>query len=113
VREEGLLTLMDALRKMTLMPAQQLEKRVPGMRRKGRLQVGADADLVVFDPDSIADRSTVLEPLKPSVGMQYVMVNGVLVVRDGMLQERVYPGQAIRAPHLTPLASLVGGPGDR
>ena len=68
------------------------------MRRKGRVQVGADADLVVFDPATIIDRSTVLEPLEPSVGMQVVLVGGVPVVRDGALQDGVFPGQPIRGP---------------
>ena len=97
-RDEGLLPLMDALRKMTLMPAVHMASRVPSMRRKGRVQVGADADLVVFDPATIIDRSTVLEPLEPSVGMQVVLVGGVPVVRDGALQDGVFPGQPIRSP---------------
>ena len=98
VREEGLLTLMDALRKMTIMPALHMERRVPAMRRKGRVQVSADADLVVFNPDIIIDRSTVLEPMKPSAGMQYVLVNGAPVVRGGVIQAGVFPGRPIRAP---------------
>ncbi len=98
VREEGVLTLMDALRKMTIMPARHLEKRVPAMRRKGRLQPGADADVLVFDPDVVVDRSTVLEPLKPSYGMRHVLVAGVPVVRDGVFQDGAFPGRFIRAP---------------
>lgn len=97
VREEGVLTLMAALGKMTIAPARHLQKRVPGMSRKGRVQVGADADLVVFDPDTITDRSTVLDPLMPSIGMHLVVVNGTPVVRDGILQEDVLPGRPIRA----------------
>jgi len=98
VREEGLLTLMEALRKMTIMPALHMESRAQSMRRKGRIQVGADADLVIFDPDLIIDRSTVLEPLKQSVGMRAVLIHGVPVVRDGALQQGVFPGQPIRGP---------------
>lgn len=97
VRQKGVVTLMDALAKMTIMPARHFEAHVPALRLRGRLQVGSIADVVAFDPDRIIDRSTVLDPLKPSLGMQYVLVNGVPVVRDGILQTDVLPGQAIRA----------------
>jgi dihydroorotase len=96
VREEGVLTLMDALRKMSLAPAQHLERRVPAMRRKGRVQVGADADLVVFDPETVRDRATYGEPLLPPVGMEAVLVRGVAVARDGAIQDGVFPGRPIR-----------------
>jgi N-acyl-D-aspartate/D-glutamate deacylase len=98
VREEGLLTLMDALRKMTLMPAQRLEVRAPAMRNKGRIRVGADADITIFDPATVLDRATYSEPLLPSAGIRYVLVDGVLVVNDGVLNPGVAPGRAIRAP---------------
>ena len=58
VRESHALTLMDAIRKMTLMPAQRLEGRVRAMQAKGRLRVGADADITIFDAAKIVDRST-------------------------------------------------------
>jgi len=98
VRETGALSLMDAIRKMTLMPAQRLEARVPAMRQKGRLQVGADADITIFDPRTVIDRSTYREPSLPPVGMQHVLVNGVSVVAHGQPVEGVAPGKAIRAP---------------
>jgi N-acyl-D-aspartate/D-glutamate deacylase len=98
VREEKLLSLMDALRKMTLMPAQRLERRVPAMKNKGRIRVGADADLTIFDPQRIGDRATYSQPTLPPVGIQYVVVNGTIVVRDGKLQEGVAPGRGILAP---------------
>ncbi|HEX3253293.1 MAG TPA: amidohydrolase family protein [Pyrinomonadaceae bacterium] len=98
VREQHALTLMEALTKMTLMPAQRLERRVPSMRNKGRIRVGADADLTIFDPQTISDRSTFQEPAKYSEGIKFVLVNGVLVVKDGQLQSGVHPGRAVRAP---------------
>src|SRR6201987_5539536 len=76
VREKKTLTLMEALRKMTLMPAQMLERSTPAGRLKGRLQEGADADIVVFDPQTISDRSTYEKPMEPSVGVQYLVVGG-------------------------------------
>jgi len=99
VRERGTLTLMDALRKMTLMPAQRLERRVPSMRNKGRIRIGADADLVVFDPQHVIDKSTYDEPAKYAEGMKYVLVNGVMVVKEGQLETGVYPGRPVRAPY--------------
>lgn len=97
VRERRTLPLMDAIRKMTLMPAQRLEKRVPAMRNKGRVRVGADADLVVFDAGSVRDRSDYSKPTVYSEGFRYVLVNGSLVVEDGKWNESVLPGQPIRA----------------
>jgi len=97
VREQGVLTLMTALRKMTLMPAQRLEARVPQMRRKGRISIGADADIVVFDADRIIDRATYEEPAEYSDGMRDVLVGGRFVVRDGQVVHGATPGEPIRA----------------
>jgi Amidohydrolase family len=97
VRERKLLSLMEALRKTSLMPARRLEARVPAMRNKGRIRERADADIVVFDAARIIDRATYQEPTLPSQGVRYVLVNGVVVVRDGVLEEGVYPGQPVRA----------------
>jgi hypothetical protein len=96
VRQEKALSLMDALKKMSLMPAQRLEKRVPMMKNKGRIRVGADADIVVFDPARVTDRATYDQPTKPSEGFQHVFVNGVAVVQDSQFVEGVKPGVAIR-----------------
>ena len=87
VREEKALPLMDALRKMTLMPAQRLEARVPAMAQKGRVRVGADADLTVFDPATVIDHSTYEDATIPSAGVPYVIVGGQLVVDGGKLTE--------------------------
>jgi len=80
---------------MTLMPAQMLEKSTPVARHKGRLQEGADADIVVFDPATISDRSTFEKPMEPSVGVHQLLVAGTLVIDDGKLVPDVYPGRAI------------------
>ena len=97
VRELKSLSLMDALRKMTLMPAQRLEGRVEAMRNKGRIRVGADADLTIFDPTRVIDVSTYEEPARYSQGIVHVMVNGVTVVKDGRLQDGLAPGRSVRA----------------
>jgi N-acyl-D-aspartate/D-glutamate deacylase len=98
VREEHTLDLMTALRKMTLLPAQRLEKRAPAFRDKGRIRVGADADITVFDAQRIIDKATFEEPLQYSAGIQFVLVNGVAVLEDGKLVEGTFPGKAARAP---------------
>jgi len=98
VREAYALSLMDAIRKMTLLPAQRLEARVPAMKQKGRLRVGADADITIFDAKQVMDRSTYQEPSRAPIGIQHVIVNGVSVVANGGAVEGVAPGKAIRAP---------------
>jgi dihydroorotase len=91
VREQHVLTLMDALRRMTVAPADRL-----GMQAKGRIAVGADADMAVFDAARVTDRATFENPAQYSEGMVYVLVNGVPVVRGGALVEGVAPGRGVR-----------------
>jgi N-acyl-D-aspartate/D-glutamate deacylase len=98
VREKGTITLMDAIRKMSLMPAEMLERSTPVARQKGRLQEGADADIVVFDARTITDRSTFEKPMEPSLGVRYLMVGGRVVVDEGKLVPDVFPGRAILGP---------------
>jgi hypothetical protein len=95
VREQQSLTLMDALRKATLMPARRLETSTAAARRKGRLQEGADADVVVFDPATIADRATYRAPAEPSVGVRFLLVAGTVVVDGGRVVEGAFPGRAL------------------
>ena len=94
VREKKLLSVMEALRKMTILPATRLEAVAPMMTRKGRLQVGVDADITIFDPEKVIDRAD-FTGLKYSEGIEYVLVNGVLVVDRGENVEGVFPGKAI------------------
>jgi len=96
VRERKLMDMQEALRKMSLMPAQTLEGFVPQMKKKGRLQKGMDADIVVFNPETISDVGTYQEPNRPAVGVQALIVNGVPVVAEGELVVDAAPGQPIR-----------------
>jgi N-acyl-D-aspartate/D-glutamate deacylase len=98
VREQKALTLMDALAKMTLLPARRLDRVDPEMKNKGRIRVGADADLTLLDPGRVADMATFEGPPKYSEGIKYVLVNGIAVVKDGQLQSGVNPGRPVRAP---------------
>jgi N-acyl-D-aspartate/D-glutamate deacylase len=96
VRELGVLDLPTALSKITYQPAARVEGMIPAMARKGRVQRGADADIVVFDPATIADRATVAKPGQLSVGIEWVLVDGTIAVRDGELQRNVRAGRALR-----------------
>jgi N-acyl-D-aspartate/D-glutamate deacylase len=98
VREKGTVTLMDAIRKMSFMPAEMLERSTPAARKKGRMQEGADADIVVFDAKTITDRATFEKPMEPSVGVRYLVVGGTLLVDDGKILPDVFPGRAILGP---------------
>jgi dihydroorotase len=97
VRDEGLVDLMDALGRMTVEPARRLEPRTPTMSNKGRIRVGADADIVVFDPATVIDRATYEDASIPSAGIPFVIVGGEVVVDRGELTE-ARPGRDIRAP---------------
>ncbi|GLW10031.1 D-glutamate deacylase [Microtetraspora sp. NBRC 13810] len=96
VRETGALSLLEAVRRCSLLPARVLEESVPAMRRKGRVQAGCDADLVVFSPHTVADRATYADSTRPSTGYTHVLVGGRHVVRDGELVLDALPGRAIR-----------------
>jgi dihydroorotase len=96
VRERNALSLMDALRKMTLLPAERLSGASPRMKKKGRMQVGADADITVFDPATVIDRATYVKGDQPSSGIPYVLVGGTFVVYDSENVDGVFPGKAVK-----------------
>ena len=98
VRERELMTLSEAVRKMSLMPAQTIEDFAPQMKKKGRIQEGMDADIVVFDPDTVSDVGTYQEPNQPAAGVSWVLVNGEVIVDDGGLVLDAQPGRPIRRP---------------
>ena len=89
-REEKVLELPEAVRKMTSLPAQIL-----GLADRGRLAPGCAADVVVFDPLTIADRATFEAPFETAVGIGEVLVNGIPVVRDGKTTGET-PGRILR-----------------
>ncbi len=97
VREKKLISLMHALRMLTILPARRLEKQVPALRKKGRLAPGMDADIVVFNSKTIRDRSTVEHPELYSKGMEWVLVSGVVVKSPKKIYKNRLPGKAIRS----------------
>jgi len=96
VRVKRTISLMDAIAKMTILPARRLEQSSDSMKRKGRLQIGADADIVIFDAARIRDRATVEHPERMSEGILYVIVDGQIVKDPKGLRKEVRPGRSIR-----------------
>jgi cytosine/adenosine deaminase-related metal-dependent hydrolase len=94
---DGPLGLTETLRRCSLLPARLLQDRVPAMSRKGRLQPGSDADIVVFDPATVSDQATYSASTRPSTGILHVLVNGAFVVRENHIVGDALPGQPIRA----------------
>ena len=92
VREEHVMPLGEAVRKLTSLPADTLR-----VRERGRLASNQFADIVVFDPNAIADRSTYEQPHQYAVGMKHVWVNGVQVLKDGE-HTGAKPGRVVRGP---------------
>ncbi|MEP6952302.1 MAG: amidohydrolase family protein [Ginsengibacter sp.] len=95
VREEKVIDLFTAIEKMTLLPAKRLEGISPMMRFKGRIQVGADADITIFNPNTVIDKATFEKGLEFSEGIEYVLVNGVFVLKNGKTVANIFPGQPV------------------
>ena len=124
-REKGVLTLMQALRKMTLQPALRLERACAGFRSKGRIQPGCDADITVFgwvggDSDGseatpgvvpIQDNATFADSMRPSTGIAHVLVGGTFVLRDYSFVDGVFPGKPMRGT-ATPVPGAAGSGAD-
>jgi N-acyl-D-glutamate deacylase len=99
VREENLMPLNLAIAKMTYMPARFLQDNgITQMAKKGRMQVGMDADITIFDPETVTDNATTDQGGLPTTGIPYVLVNGTIMVKDSKVLKGVFPGQAIRMP---------------
>lgn len=97
VREEKVLTMMEAIKKASYLPAKRMESAAPSMKVKGRIEIGADADITIFNPDTIIDKSTVKSPDTPSEGIEYVIVNGVIIKNKDGIIKNVKPGKAIKS----------------
>ncbi len=95
VREDKVIDLNTAIEKMTLLPAKRLEGIAPMMRFKGRIQVGADADVTIFNPNTIIDKATFEKGLEFSEGIEYVLVNGIIVLKNGKTINNIFPGQPV------------------
>lgn len=95
VRERGLITLPDAISRMTYLPAKRLESFTPAMARKGRLQAGMDADITIFNPETVIDRATFAKPNQFSKGITHVIVDGKFVVKNEALVNDSFPGKPI------------------
>ena len=95
VREDKVIDLNTAIEKMTLLPAKRLESIAPMMRFKGRIQVGADADITIFNANTVIDKATFEKGLEFSAGIEFVIVNGIFVLKNGKTVAGVLPGQPV------------------
>ena len=95
VRERGIMTLPDAISRMTYLPAKRLEEHTPVMKRKGRISLGADADITIFNAETIIDLATYAEPNQYSKGISHVLVGGEIVVKDEAIVPNTFPGKPI------------------
>ena len=97
VREDQVLSTMDAIKKVSYLPAKRMESAAPQMRYKGRIEIGADADITIFNPNTIIDKATVKNTSEPSVGVEYVIINGVIVKNKNGVVSGVHPGKPIKS----------------
>src|SRR5690606_18789498 len=88
---------MDAIKKVSYLPAKRMESAAPQMRYKGRIEIGADADITIFNPNTIIDKATVKDTSKPSIGVEYVIINGIIVKNKDGIVKGVHPGKPIKS----------------
>jgi len=98
VRERKTVSLMEGIRKCALIPAEILSASTPAMRQKGKLRAGADADIVVFDFETLSDRATFSAMSRPSEGVKHLIVSGDVLISDGVLDVAARPGKPVRRP---------------
>jgi N-acyl-D-glutamate deacylase len=98
VRERQMIPLLEGIRRCTLIPADILASSTPAMRAKGRLQPGADADVVVFDYDALTDRAEFNAMNRPAEGVRHLVVSGTPVISQGVMDVGIRPGQPVRRP---------------
>ncbi|MEV4050363.1 amidohydrolase family protein [Amycolatopsis sp. NPDC049688] len=96
VRETGAWSWLEAFRRCSYLPARLLDDVAPAARGKGHLGAGADADVVVLDPDRITDTATYADPTRPSQGIRHLYVAGVPVIAEGKLDVEALPGRPLR-----------------
>ena len=101
-RQKETLSWLDLISKMTIEPARRLESMVPALKVKARIQAGADADIVVFDPDIVSDRASYENPDQVSIGFKAVLVSGQLILDEGRDVAGVLPGQFISPSLISP-----------
>jgi len=101
VRERLAVSLLEGIRKCTLIPAEILGPSTPAMDRKARLQAGADADVVVFDLETLTDRAEFSAMNRPAEGVRHLIVSGQRVIADGVMDVAARPGRPVRRPHVS------------
>src|SRR6516162_9487166 len=101
VRERQAVSLLEGVRKCALIPAEILAASTPAMRAKGRLQPDADADVVVFDLETLTDRAEFTAMNRPAEGVRHLLVSGQPLIIDGVMDVAARPGQPVRRPIAT------------
>jgi N-acyl-D-aspartate/D-glutamate deacylase len=96
VRDSNQWSWLEAFRRCSYLPSRVLDEIAPTAKAKGHLGIGADADLVLLDPDVVGDRATYTAPTRPSDGIRHLLVNGTSVIADGQLLVDAYPGRPLR-----------------